>query len=227
MTEPRTERSRVRRHPERGRYELEAIHAILDEALLCHLGTVVDGRPHVVPTLHARDGETVYVHGAPANRALTALRGGSEACLVVTLLDGLVMARSAFHHSMNYRSVVVIGPASEVTDREQKLAAMKALVEHVARGRWEEVRQPSETELQSTVILALSLDECSAKIRTGDPIDDETDLGGGTWAGVIPLALRAGAPLTAADVEPGVEVPPSVRDYRLPKGGASDAWGHS
>ena len=172
--QPRSRRTTVRRHPERGRYDRATIVAILDEGLICHLGVTVDGHPHVIPTMYARRGDTVYVHGAAANQALGALRQGAEACLVVTLLDGLVMARSAFNHSMNYRSVVVFGTAREVSDPEEKMAAMEALLEHVARGRWQDTRHPSKAEFESTVILALGLDESSAKVRTGGPSTTRT-----------------------------------------------------
>ena len=216
MAEARSRRTTVRRHPERARYDQETMEAILDEALICHLAVNVDGVPHVIPTMYARHGDTVYIHGAPANRALKALRDGAEACLVVTLLDGLVMARSAFHHSMNYRSVVVIGQAREVTEPAEKIAAMEALLEHVAPGRWADSRQPSRSEFESTVILALALDEASAKVRTGDPIDDPADLELGHWAGVIPLALTPSAPVDSADLGGGVAAPDYARDYRRP-----------
>ena len=210
----RSGRTTVRRHPERGRYDRETVEAILDEALICHLGVTVDGNPHVIPTMYARRGDVVYVHGAVANRALGALRQGAETCLVVTLLDGLVMARSAFHHSMNYRSVVVVGKAREVTDPTEKMGAMEALVEHVARGRWQDTRHPSQAEFESTVVLALSLAEASAKVRTGGPIDAPEDLELGHWAGVIPLALRADTALDAENLGRDIAVPDYARGYR-------------
>lgn len=207
-------RATVRRHAERGRYDRETIESILDEGLICHLGFIFDGYPHVIPTMYARRGQKVYVHGAVANRALAALRAGSPACLVVTLLDGLVMARSAFNHSMNYRSVVVVGDATEVTDPGEKLAAMEALLDQVAPGRWNDSRQPSASEIASTVILELSLDEASAKLRTGDPIDDEEDMALGHWAGVIPLAIEAAAPIDAPQIEGRIDAPAYARNYR-------------
>ena len=216
---PGSERTTVRRHPERGRYQREVIDAILDEGLICHLGVIYDGRPHVIPTMYARQGDVVYVHGAMANRALAELRQGGTATMVVTLLDGLVMARSAFHHSMNYRSVVVIGTATEVVDEVEKLGAMRALVEHVARGRWAETRPPNPAELRSTVILAIRLDEASAKVRTGPPIDEESDLGSEFWAGVIPLALRSDAPLDAPDMPLVVGTPAYASNYVRPQRG--------
>ena len=214
MSEPKSPRVAVRRHAERGRYDRETIDAILDEGLICHLGVIVDGAPHVIPTMYARKGDVVYVHGAVANQALKAMRLGAPAALVVTLLDGLVMARSAFNHSMNYRSVIVLGHATEVTDEPEKLAAMAALIEQVAPGRWAETRHPNASELASTVILALPLDEASAKVRTGPPVDDPADLDSDFWAGVIPLALRSDAPEPAPEMAAGREAPGYARDYR-------------
>ena len=190
-----TERSKVRRLPSRGSYERGTIDAILDEALICHVGFVVGGQPFVIPTIHWRDGDTLYFHGSAASRMLRTLRGGVEACVTVTLLDGLVLARSAFHHSMNYRSVVVFGAAQEVNDRDEKLRALERLVEHIAPGRSAEVRGPSETELRQTLVLALPLTEASAKVRTGPPLDDVDDYKLPVWAGVIPLKLERGLPI--------------------------------
>lgn len=217
---PASRRTTVRRHAERGQYDRQVIDAILDEALVCHLGVVYDGRPHVIPTMYARHGDRIYVHGAMANRALSELRQGAEASLVVTLLDGLVMARSAFHHSMNYRSVVVLGRAVEVVDDAEKLAAMRALVEHVAAGRWAETREPNPVELKSTVILAMSLAEASAKVRTGPPIDDPADLASPFWAGVIPLALTPAAPQDAPDLNAPMPPPGYASNYRRRTGPA-------
>ena len=189
-----TDRTRVRRLPKRATYERETIHAILDEALVCHVGFVVDGAPVVIPTIHWRDGETLYVHGSAASRMLRTLKGGVEACVTVTLVDGLVLARSAFHHSMNYRSVVVFGTAREVTG-EEKNRALERLVEHIAPGRAADVRPPNEAELKQTLVLALPLEEASAKIRTGGPVDDEEDYALPVWAGVVPLKLTRGEPV--------------------------------
>ena len=194
-----SERTRVRRLPRRGAYDRATIDAILDEALICHLAFSVDGQPYAIPTAYARIGDHVYVHGSAASRMLRAA-GGAPVCFTATLLDGLVLARSAFHHSMNYRSVVVLGGAEEVSDEEERLAAMRALVERVAPGRWAEIRPPNPQELKATTILRLAIAESSAKIRTGPPIDDDEDLALPCWAGVIPLALAAGAPI--ADVSP-------------------------
>ena len=187
-----TEKTRIRRLPERGSYDRATIDAILDEALICHVGFVVEGRPVVIPTLHARVGDHLYFHGSPAAGMLRTLREGVEACVTVTLLDGLVLARSAFHSSMNYRSVVVFGKAEEVSDREEKLRVLEALVEHVCRGRSADARGPSESELKQTLVLRVPIAEASAKIRTGPPKDDAEDYALPIWAGVVPLVLTPG-----------------------------------
>jgi nitroimidazol reductase NimA-like FMN-containing flavoprotein (pyridoxamine 5'-phosphate oxidase superfamily) len=210
-TLPPSDRTRVRRLGERGHYDAETIHAILDEALICHVGFVVNGQPVVIPTIHWRDGDTLYVHGSAASRMLRSLRDGVDACVTVTLLDGLVLARSAFHHSMNYRSVVVFGKAREVVE-DEKLRALDSLVEHVVRGRSAEVRAPNEKELRQTLVLALPIDEASAKIRTGGPVDDDEDYALPVWAGVLPLQLTPGAPLPDRDVTS--DVPDYLRNYK-------------
>jgi nitroimidazol reductase NimA-like FMN-containing flavoprotein (pyridoxamine 5'-phosphate oxidase superfamily) len=209
-----TERTTVRRLPKRGLYDRETIHAIIDEALICHVGFVVDGAPVVIPTIHTRAGDTLYFHGSAASRMLRNLRGGVEACVTVTLLDGLVLARSAFHHSMNYRSAVVFGTAREVTDPEEKLQALEALVEHVARGRSADARGPNEKELRQTLVLALPIEEASAKVRTGGPVDDEEDYALPIWAGVLPLRLVPQSPLPDERLRPGIGIPPYVDNYR-------------
>jgi len=206
-----TDRTRVRRLGERGRYDTETIHAILDEALICHVGFVVDGNPVVIPTIHWREGETLYFHGSAASRMLRSLRDGVDACVTVTLLDGLVLARSAFHHSMNYRSVVVFGKAREVRE-DEKVRVLDSLVEHVVRGRSKEVRAPNLKELRQTLVLALPIDEASAKIRTGGPVDDEEDYALPVWAGVLPLTLTPGEPVADGGVRG--DVPEYVRMYR-------------
>jgi len=204
----------VRRHPERGDYDRGTIDAILDEALICHLGFVVDGQPYVIPTIHARDGDMLYIHGSPGSRMLRSVKGGIDVCVTVTLLDGLVLARSVYNHSMNYRSAVVLGRAREVTDPEDKLRAMRCVVEHVVPGRWSEARQPSEGEVKGTTILALGLDEASAKVRSGPPTDDEDDLSFPVWAGVVPLELAPQPPL--ADEGVAEPLPAYVAGYRRP-----------
>jgi nitroimidazol reductase NimA-like FMN-containing flavoprotein (pyridoxamine 5'-phosphate oxidase superfamily) len=206
-----TDRTKVRRMPKRASYDRETIHAILDEALVCHVGFVVNGTPVVIPTIQWREGDTLYVHGSAASRMLRSLKDGVDACVTVTLIDGLVLARSAFHHSMNYRSVVVFGKAREVVG-EEKLSALEGLVEHVMRGRSRDVRAPNELELKQTLVLALPLDEASAKIRTGGPVDDEEDYALPIWAGVVPLRLTRGEPI--ADEGVTAEVPEYLREYR-------------
>jgi len=193
------ERTRVRRHPERGVYEREAIAAILDEALICHVGFVVDAQPFVIPTIHARAGDVLYLHGSPASRMLRTLSEGVDVCVTATLLDGLVLARSVYNHSMNYRSAVVLGRARVLDDAVEKLVALEAIVEHVVPGRWEDARQPNKKELAATNVLALGLDEASAKIRTGPPKDFDDDVELPIWAGVIPLRLVAGTAEAASD----------------------------
>jgi uncharacterized protein len=213
-TAPASERTRLRRRPERGRYDRETIDAILDAALVCHLGFDVDGQPFVIPTTFARVGDHLYVHGSAAGRTMRALATGAPVCVTVTLLDGLVLARSAFHHSMNYRSVVVLGRAVEVTDTQERLAAFEAIVEHALPGRWAEVRWPTAQELRATTVLRLPLDEASAKVRRGGPIDDEEDLALDCWAGVIPLRLTAEEPLAEPDLRPGIPLSAAADTYR-------------
>lgn len=213
MTVRRTARATVRRLPERGRYDRDVIDAILDEGLICHLGFVVDGAPFVIPTLHGRDGDTVYVHGSAASHALKTLSQGAPACLTVTLVDGLVLARSAFHHSINYRSVMLFGTARLVTDSEEKMRALEAVTQHVIPGRWADVRTPNEKELKATSVLALPIDEASAKVRTGGPKDDEPDYALSVWAGVLPLGMSVGEALPDAVLPAGIAVPEYVRRY--------------
>ena len=211
----RTERTRVRREPQRGAYDRATIDAILDEALVCHLGFVHDGQPYVIPTLFARLGDELFVHGSSASRMLRTLDGGVDACLTVTHVDGIVLARSIFNHSINYRSVVVLGRASAVVDVGEKERALEAFSERLLPGRWADVRPPTATELKATSILRMPLDEASAKVRSGPPKDDEADYDWPVWAGVIPLALTAGEaeadPRLAAGFEAPVWSPPSSR----------------
>lgn len=188
MKEQVEEALRVRRLPERGRYDRETINTILDEALFCHVGFVSNGKPFVIPTLHARVDDVLYVHGSQASRMLRELRGGTEVCVTATILDGLVLARSVFNHSMNYRSVMVLG-AAEVVEGAEKLEALRAVADHVIPGRWEEARQPNAKELRATSVLRLPLDRASAKVRTGPPKDDKEDMDLPIWAGVLPLRL--------------------------------------
>jgi nitroimidazol reductase NimA-like FMN-containing flavoprotein (pyridoxamine 5'-phosphate oxidase superfamily) len=187
------EHLRVKREPQRGVYDRETIDAILDEALVCHLGFAVDGQPYVIPTLHARVGDLLYVHGSAASRMLRHAASDVRICVTVTLLDGLVLARSVFNHSIDYRSVVVLGTPTLVEDVEEKREALRAFTEHIAPGRWEEARQPTDQELKATWILSVPLDEASAKVRTGPPEDEPEDLDLPVWAGVVPIHLAAGA----------------------------------
>jgi len=214
---PPSDRVRVRRKRERASYERAAIEAILDEALIAHLGIVDEhGQPFVTPTLHARRGDMVYCHGSSASRTLRALADGAPACLTVSLIDGLILARSAMHHSANYRSVMLLGRARVVEDAEEKREALRAIVEHIVPGRWPDVRAPTENELKATSVLAIAIDEASAKIRSGGPADDEEDYALPAWAGVIPLALQAGAPEPDARLAAGVALPAYVSAYRRP-----------
>ena len=190
MAEAPSARTTVRRRAQRGRYEREVVHAILDEALVCHVGFESEHGPVVLPTMHARVDDTLYLHGAVGNAMLRTLAAGAPVCVTVTLLDGLVLARSAFHHSMNYRSVVVFGAATAVEEREAKLAALEALIERIHPGRWTEARPPTDSELRQTLVVAVPLDEASAKVRSGPPIDDPEDYALDVWAGEIPLETR-------------------------------------
>jgi nitroimidazol reductase NimA-like FMN-containing flavoprotein (pyridoxamine 5'-phosphate oxidase superfamily) len=213
-TSLQTPRTTVKRLPKRADYDRNTISAIIDEALICHVGFVIDGAPVVIPTIHTRIGDTLYFHGSVASRMLRSLRDGVDACVTVTILDGLVMARSAFHHSMNYRSVVVLGKGREVVDIEEKLRVLDALVEHVCAGRAQDVRPPNEAELRQTLVLAMPLDEASAKIRTGPPADDDEDYELPIWAGVIPMALTPSVPIDDARLIAGIDVPEYATRYK-------------
>jgi nitroimidazol reductase NimA-like FMN-containing flavoprotein (pyridoxamine 5'-phosphate oxidase superfamily) len=212
-----TPRTRLVRRADRGSFDRPTVHAILDEALICHIGFEVDGQPYVLPTVHVRIEEQLYVHGSVGSRMLRTLRQGAPICVTVTLLDGLVLARSAFHHSMNYRSVVLLGRAQEVTDLQQKRQVFEALVEHIARGRSRDVRPADELETRATAVLRVPIEEASAKIRTGPPVDDERDDAQGCWAGVVPLKLMAGEPIADPVLPPGIALPPSLQRYRRPQ----------
>jgi nitroimidazol reductase NimA-like FMN-containing flavoprotein (pyridoxamine 5'-phosphate oxidase superfamily) len=217
MAEAPSDRARVHRHPERGAYSRATIDAILDEALISHLAWVTsEGEPRVIPTIHVRVDDTLYVHGSQASRTLKALRAGATVCVETTIVDGLVLARSTPKHSMNYRSVVVFGCPREVTDREEMHVAQKALTEHVVPGRTVDARPPNDTEYKETAIFAIPLDEASAKIRTGPPIDPDEDLGLDVWAGVIPIHVASGEPEPAPDLDAGIDAPSYATDYRRP-----------
>ena len=216
-SEPASDRVRLRRKRERGSHERATIDAILDEALIAHLGIADEhGQPFVIPTLHARRGDVVYLHGSTASRTLRALRAGAPVCLTVSLLDGLVLARAAMHHSANYRSAMLLGEATVVESSTDKLAALEAIVEHIVPGRWSEVRTPSENELRATSVLALPIEEASAKIRTGPPIDDEQDYALPVWAGVIPIVGEALDPQPDSRLAPDTPPPLSATAYRRP-----------
>jgi nitroimidazol reductase NimA-like FMN-containing flavoprotein (pyridoxamine 5'-phosphate oxidase superfamily) len=205
-------RTEVRRKPDRARYELEAIHAILDEAPFCHVGFVDDGDPFVIPMIHARVDDILYLHGSPGGRLVRLLASGAPICVTTTILDGLVLARSAPLHSMNYRSAVVLG-RPRVVDEHEKLRALEAVVDHVLPGRRAEVRAPSERELKATEVVALAIDEVSAKVRSGPPKDAPDDLDMAVWAGVVPLRTTAGEPIPADDLPEGIAVPSYVVSY--------------
>jgi len=213
MTFPKTDRTTLKRLPKRGYYEHETIHAILDEGFICHVGFVFEGRPVVIPTGYARADEKLYIHGSQASRMLRTLSEGIDVCVTVTLVDGLVLARSAFHHSINYRSVVVFGRATRIDDPVEKNSALLAFSEQVIRGRWKDVREPTDNELRQTTVLCLPLTEASAKVRTGPPIDDEEDYALPVWAGVLPLQIVPGEAIKDPRLPEGIEVPVYVANY--------------
>jgi hypothetical protein len=215
MSQPEmpTTRTRVVREAERGVYDRETAYRILDEGFLCHLGFAVDGQPFVIPTSYGRKDSDLYIHGSAASRMLRQVKESVPVCVTVTLLDGLVLARSIFNHSMNYRSVVVLGKGTLVDDPEQKLAALRILSEHIIPGRWADVRQPSERELKATSVLRVPIEEFSSKVRTGPPIDDEEDYSFPTWAGIVPLEMKTGEPISDARLLPGKTVPDYARGY--------------
>jgi uncharacterized protein len=200
-----TPRTKVRRLSKRAVYDKAQVHAILDEGFLCHVGFVQDGQPFVIPTLYARSGETLYMHGSGASRMLKTLAQGVEVCVTVTLVDGYVLARSAFHHSMNYRSVTALGRARLVSDETEKLAALRVITDHIVPQRWDEVRGPNELEMKQTIVLALPLEEVSAKVRVGPPADDDEDYALPIWAGVVPVRTQLGEPVGDGRVLPGVQ----------------------
>lgn len=210
---PATERTRLKRLPERGSHEREVIDQILDEAFICHVGFVADGQPYVIPTSYGRRGDRLYIHGSAASRMLRHLGEGLPVAVTVTLVDGLVLARSIFHHSINYRSVVVLGRARLVEEREEKLAALRTIAEHIIAGRWDEVREPNEKELKATRVLELELSEASAKLRSGPPKDDDADYDLPVWAGVLPMRAVVGEPVADPDLRVKLEVSASVKKY--------------
>jgi len=209
-----TDRTQVRRLAKRGNYDREIVYKILDEAMICHVGFVIDGQPYVIPTGYGRSGDTLYIHGASTSRMLNSASQGIPVCITVTLVDGLVLARSTFHHSMNYRSVVILGTARHVESDEEKLAALRTFTEHIVPGRWADVRQPTPQEMKATAVLVLPLEEVSAKIRTGPPIDDEADYALPIWAGILPLRLTPGLVESDPRLTQKLDVPPYVKNYQ-------------
>jgi nitroimidazol reductase NimA-like FMN-containing flavoprotein (pyridoxamine 5'-phosphate oxidase superfamily) len=208
-----SKRTELRRIPDRGSHDWETIHQILDTGFLAHVGFCVDSQPFVIPTLYGRDGERLYLHGSAASRMLRELETGIPACVTVTLVDGLVLARSAFEHSMNYRSVVAFGTARKVGDAAQKLESLRVISEHLIAGRWADVRGPSENELTATTVFEFSMEEASSKVRSGPPLDDENDYGLAVWAGVLPLEIRSRPPIPDDKLIENVAIPDYVRRY--------------
>jgi len=212
-----TERTQLRRLPKRGVFDRKTIYKILDEGFVCHVGFTISGKTFVIPTGYARVGDRLLIHGSSASRMLRAMSDGIEVCATVTLIDGFVLARSAFHHSVNYRSVVIFGAASLVSGEEEKVEALRAFTEHIVPGRWQEVRLPNKNELAATAVLSLPIQEASAKVRTGDPVDEEEDYALDVWAGVIPLKLRADAPKNDVRLKNGINPPRYVLHETEPK----------
>ncbi len=209
-----TERTRVIREPQRGVFDRATIYKILDEGFICHVGFAVDGQPFVIPTMFARIGDAIYFHGSAASRMLRNVSAGIAVCVTVTLVDGLVLARSVFNHSMNYRSVVALGKATLVDAGAEKMEALRGFTEKILPGRWEEARQPNEKELKATSILRLELNEVSAKVRVGPPEDDAEDYALGIWAGVLPMELKAGEPVRDERCDAEIAVPAYLKNYR-------------
>jgi len=214
---PASPRVTVKRLPARGFYDRPTIDAILDEGLVCHVGFSVDSQPYVIPTIFGRHGDQFFFHGSQASRTLRAVRGGIPVCVTVTLIDGLVLARSAFHHSINYRSVVILGSAAEVAEPEAKVAALKVISDHVIPGRWDEVRPPNKSELAATSVMMLAISEVSAKVRTGPPIDDEEDYALPVWAGQLPLESEVQPPIADPRLPQSIGVPGYIANYRRPR----------
>lgn len=209
----KTNKTQVKRAPKRGHYDFDTIAKILDKGLVCHVGFVVEGQPFVIPTAYGRIDDRLYIHGANASRMMKSLANGIPVCVTVTLLDGLVLARSAYHHSMNYRSVVIFGQAQTVTDIKEKNLALKAFTEHVMKGRWADIRIPNTEELAATTVLSLSIHEASAKIRTGPPIDAAEDYSLDVWAGVLPLSQVSGEPIADPQLTKNTPLPNNIRHY--------------
>jgi len=217
MSQPASERTRIHRHPERGVHDTTTVHRVLDEALTCTVAWVDDeGRPRALPTIQARIGETLYLHGSRAARAWKAVAAGAEICVVATLIDELVLARTSPHHSMNYRSAVAYGRAREVTEPDELRAAARAITRHVLPGREDEAAEPGDEDWRETLILAMPIEEASAKVRTGPPQDDQADLGLDVWAGTLPLHIVLGQPTPSPDLRPGIPAPSYLEEFRRP-----------
>lgn len=210
---PRTEKSTVKRLPKRGFYDEETIYKILDEGIICHISFVLNNQPYIIPTAYVRIGDNIYIHGAKANKMMNALNERTNACIAVTLLDGYVLARSAFHHSMNYRSVVLFGKGKIVAEREEKLMALREFSEHLIPGRWDDVRKPNDKELSATIVLKFSIEEASAKIRTGKPIDDKEDYELNIWAGIVPFKFKTGEPVRDEQLKESISLPDYLLDF--------------
>ena len=210
---PKTARNKVKRLPERGHYDAATIYPIVDASLICHVGFVIDGQPFVIPTLHARQGDTILLHGAKGSRLLRHIQAGGEVCITITLIDGIVLARSVFHHSINYRSVVLFGTGTVVADDQARLQALEAFTERLIPGRWQDARQPNALELKQTTIVAVPIASASAKLRSGPPGDEAEDLDLPVWAGILPLRQIAGTPLADPQLRPGVALPDYIRDF--------------
>jgi uncharacterized protein len=214
---PQTDLNRVSRRSKRGRYDRETIYAILDEALICHVGFVQDGQPFVIPTIHARDGDRLILHGSRASRLLPHVEAGNPVCVAVTLFDGIVFARSIFEHSMNYRSAVLFGRGRAIVGDAEKLRASEVLAEHIARGRWREARHPNRKELDATLLMSLEIESASAKVRAGPPLEErEEDFELPVWAGVLPFATVPQPPIDDSRLLPGVVAPSYVTEYERP-----------
>lgn len=211
---PQSELNKVRRLPQRGHYDKETIYSIVDEALICHAGFVVDGQPFVIPTIHVRIGDTIYLHGAVANRMLNHIKAGNSVCITVTNIDGIVFARSVFHHSMNYRSAMLFGTGRVIEEYDEKWKIFTALTEKIARGRWNDARQPNDKETHTTTIVAIDIETASAKIRNGPAKDDEEDYALPVWAGVLPVRMHFGEPVKDDRLPDNIPVPQYIKSYR-------------
>ncbi|MDQ2995860.1 MAG: pyridoxamine 5'-phosphate oxidase family protein [Chloroflexota bacterium] len=212
---PKTARNKVKRLPERGHYDAATIYPIVDAALICHVGFVLEGQPFVIPTLHARQDDTILLHGAKGSRLLRHIQSGGEVCITITHVDGIVLARSVFHHSINYRSAVLFGKGALIVDAQAQLQALEAFTERLLPGRWQDARPPNALELKQTTVIAVQIESASAKLRTGPPGDEADDLDLPVWAGVLPLRQITGAPLADPQLSPSIELPDYIRDFDL------------